>query len=84
MPAGEAGAGRDRMGDRSQEDALGPMVEGLATALQCYQDRMGEHMVSLVNEQAALLAKLDAARQVLQRYSSSKVRVCFVFLHSGS
>lgn len=46
------------------EDALGHMAAGLAIALQCYEDGMGERVASLATEQSALLAKLDAARQV--------------------
>lgn len=46
------------------EDALGPMVAGIATALQCCEDGMGERLASLAIEQSALLAKLEAGREV--------------------
>lgn len=39
------------------------ITEGLATALQCFQDEMGEKLASLAKEQAALLAKLEASRE---------------------
>lgn len=50
-------AGVDRNGG---EEAI---AEGLATALQCFQDGMGEKLASLAAEQAALLAKLEASRK---------------------
>lgn len=51
-------------GGRDDLDPFGPMAEGLATALQCYEDSMGEKMMSLVKEQSALLEKLESARKV--------------------
>lgn len=42
----------------------GAMAEGLATAFQCFQDGMGEKLVSLAKEQSALLSKLEASREV--------------------
>lgn len=53
-----AGVNRDQDGG---EDAI--ITEGLATALQCFQDEMGEKLASLAKEQAALLAKLEASRE---------------------
>lgn len=46
------------------DDGHGAMGEGLATAFQCFQDGMSEKLVSLAKEQATLLAKLEASREV--------------------
>lgn len=58
----EAFAGGRRVGvDHDEgEDAI---AEGLAMALQCFQDGMGEKLASLAKEQAELLAKLEASRE---------------------
>lgn len=53
---------RDAAGDG--DDPFRPMAEGLAIALQCYEDRMEEKLLSLAKEQSALLARLEGARQV--------------------
>lgn len=41
------------------------IAEGLATAFQCFQDGMEEKLQELAAEQAMLLAKLEASREVL-------------------
>lgn len=47
------------------DDACGQneIAEGLATAFQCFQDGMEDKLQSLANEQANLLAKLEASRE---------------------
>lgn len=53
--------------EKSEEDrvaALAMMAEGLATAFQYLEDGMAEKLASLGKEQSALLAKLEAAREV--------------------
>lgn len=57
-------SGRGLQIDSTRQDALGSVAEGLATALQCHEDVMGERLASLLKEQSALLARLEAARQV--------------------
>lgn len=52
-----AGAGAGAGGEEE-------IAEGLATAFQCFQDGMEEKLRALATEQAALLAKLEASREV--------------------
>ena len=64
--AGSQVSGPARHGSQEETvevDSLGPMAEGLATALQWYGDSMGEKLASLSREQSVLLAKLEAARE---------------------
>lgn len=69
MATGEGGGDSWREGSETKpgEDrdaALAMMSEGLATAFQCFEDGMAEKLASLGKEQSALLAKLEAAREV--------------------
>lgn len=52
--------------DGGHDDAGGEeeIAEGLATAFQCFQDGMEEKLQALATEQAALLTKLEASREV--------------------
>lgn len=56
-------AGERKLGAR-RLDPMDAMAEGLATALECYEDKMGSQLMSLAKQQSALLVQLDAARQV--------------------
>lgn len=78
MASGEGGSWRDGP-EKSEEDrgaALAMMAEGLATAFQCLEDGMAEKLASLGKEQSALLAKLEAAREVRSCFRVFRVCLC--------
>eukprot|EP00903_Cladosiphon_okamuranus_P010763 g10169.t1 len=50
------------------------IAEGLATGFQCFQDGMEEKLQDLTNQQAALLAKLEASREALPVSSAGRMR----------
>ena len=67
MATSDGGGGwRDRpeQSAEARDAALAMMAEGLATAFQCLEDGMADKLESLGKEQSALLAKLQAAREV--------------------